>query len=79
MMSARWSKPVPSPRVFESVITPRTNLRFVPGIFALRGSLYHSLQAAAAVVQRKLLPQFSLAAPLSNAVGTAAAGKPVAK
>ena len=31
------------------------------------------------LIQRKLLPQFSLAAPLSNAIGTAAAGKPVAK
>ena len=49
------------------------------GISPLRGACITACKAAAAVIQRKLLPQFSLAAPLSNAVGTAAAGKPVAK
>ena len=50
-----------------------------PGISPLRGACITACRAITAVIQRKLLPQFSLAAPQSNAAGTAAAGKPVAK
>ncbi|WP_207637598.1 hypothetical protein, partial [Clostridium sp. ATCC 29733] len=50
------------------------------GYFAPAGSLYHSLQGCRRRCDtEKIAVQFSLAAPPSNAVGTAAAGKPVAK
>ena len=48
--------------------------------FVLAGSPYHSLSAdTAAMIQRKLPPQFSLAVPSALAAETAATDKSVAK
>jgi hypothetical protein len=80
MMYEKWNDRSPKPSAFESEIHPSHKPAVCTlGISPLRGACITACKAAAAVIQRKLLPQFSLAAPLSNAVGTAAAGKPVAK
>ena len=60
--------------------TPRTNLRYVQEVFRPSGEPVSQLVGiTAAMIQRKLLPQFSLAVPSALAAETAATDKSVAK
>ena len=69
-----------SPRRLRAKYTPRTNLRFVLRVFRPCGEPVSQLVGIhRRYGTEKIAVQFSLAAPPSNAVGTAAAGKSVAK
>ena len=87
MMSAEWNdhpfsfrKVTLSPRRLRAKYTPRTNRRFVLRVFRPCGEPVSQLVGIhRRYGTEKIAVQFSLAAPPSNAVGTAAAGKSVAK
>ena len=69
-----------SPRRLRAKYTPRTNLRFVLWVFRPCGEpVSSSGYPIPSSDTEKIAPQFSMAVPLSKAIGTAATDKSVAK
>ena len=69
-----------SPRRLRAKYTPRTNLTICTlGISPLQGACINIGQDNPSINTEKIAPQFSVAVPLSNAIGTAATAMTVAK
>ena len=69
-----------SPRRFRAKYAPRTNLTIcTPGISPLQGACITASAHALCYDTEKIAPQFSVAVPLSKAIGTAATDLSVAK
>ena len=66
-----------SPRRLRAKYTPRTNLTIcTPGISPLQGASINIGQNLPSIDTEKIAPQFSVAVPPSNAIGTAATAMP---
>ena len=69
-----------SPRRLKAKYTPRTNLKIcTPDISLLQRILYQYRALQPSIDTEKITPQFSVAVPLSNTIGTAATDKSVTK
>ena len=80
MMSAKKRKPFSKPSAFESEIHPSHKSTICTlGISPLQGACITASAHSLCYDTEKIAPQFSVAVPLSNAIGTAATDKSVEK